>query len=59
MDRKSNVEFPTGLRQGEMRPLFFIGFAGGFELVNCRVSLIRRAIFQCVFTIWIERKQQG
>ena len=37
MDRKSNIEFPTGVRQGEMRPLFFIGLAGGLELMNCRV----------------------
>ena len=31
------VEFPSGIRQGEMPPLFVIGPAGGSELVNYRV----------------------
>ncbi|TIP48365.1 MAG: P-type conjugative transfer protein TrbG [Mesorhizobium sp.] len=35
---KVYIEFPTGIRQGEMPPLFVIGPAGGSELVNYRVS---------------------
>jgi type IV secretion system protein VirB9 len=34
---KVYIEFPTGVRQGEMPPLFVIGPAGGSELVNYRV----------------------
>jgi len=34
---KVYIEFPTGIRQGEMPPLFVIGPAGGSELVNYRV----------------------
>ncbi|KUM24465.1 conjugal transfer protein TrbG [Mesorhizobium loti] len=34
---KVYIEFPTGIRQGEMPPLFVIGPAGGTELVNYRV----------------------
>lgn len=36
--QKVYIEFPTGIRQGEMPPLFVIGPAGGTELVNYRVS---------------------
>ncbi|MGY3441276.1 P-type conjugative transfer protein TrbG [Bradyrhizobium sp. USDA 4473] len=32
------IEFPSGIRQGEMPPLFVIGPAGGSELVNYRVK---------------------
>jgi type IV secretion system protein VirB9 len=35
--QKVYIEFPTGIRQGEMPPLFIIGPAGGSELVNYRV----------------------
>jgi type IV secretion system protein VirB9 len=35
--RKVYIEFPTGIRQGEMPPLFVVGPAGGSELVNYRV----------------------
>ena len=35
---KVYIEFPSGIRQGEMPPLFVIGLAGGSELVNYRVS---------------------
>ena len=35
---KVYIEFPTGISQGEMPPLFVIGPAGGSELVNYRVS---------------------
>lgn len=35
---KVYIEFPSGIRQGEMPPLFVIGPAGGSELVNYRVS---------------------
>ena len=35
--QKVYIEFPTGIRQGEMPPLFVIGPAGGSELVNYRV----------------------
>jgi type IV secretion system protein TrbG len=34
---KVYIEFPSGIRQGEMPPLFVIGPAGGSELVNYRV----------------------
>ena len=34
---KVYIEFPSGIRQGEMPPLFVIGSAGGSELVNYRV----------------------
>lgn len=34
---KVYIEFPTGIRQGEMPPLFVIGPVGGSELVNYRV----------------------
>ena len=34
---KVYIAFPTGIRQGEMPPLFVIGPAGGSELVNYRV----------------------
>ncbi|UVK50421.1 P-type conjugative transfer protein TrbG [Mesorhizobium sp. AR02] len=34
---KVYIEFPTGIRQGEMPPLFVIGPAGASELVNYRV----------------------
>ena len=36
--QKVFIEFPTGIRQGEMPPLFVIGPAGGSELVNYRVN---------------------
>jgi len=36
--QKVYIEFPSGIRQGEMPPLFVIGPAGGSELVNYRVS---------------------
>jgi type IV secretion system protein VirB9 len=36
--RQVYVEFPAGIGQGEMPPLFAIGPAGGGELVNYRVS---------------------
>lgn len=32
------IEFPAGIAQGEMPPLFVVGPAGGGELVNYRVS---------------------
>jgi type IV secretion system protein VirB9 len=35
---KVYIEFPAGIGQGEMPPLFVIGPAGGGELVNYRVS---------------------
>lgn len=35
--QKVYIEFPPGIRQGEMPPLFVIGPAGGSELVNYRV----------------------
>jgi type IV secretion system protein VirB9 len=35
--QKVFIEFPSGIRQGEMPPLFVIGPAGGSELVNYRV----------------------
>jgi P-type conjugative transfer protein TrbG len=35
--KKVYIEFPSGIRQGEMPPLFVIGPAGGSELVNYRV----------------------
>jgi P-type conjugative transfer protein TrbG len=35
--QKVYIEFPSGIRQGEMPPLFVIGPAGGSELVNYRV----------------------
>ncbi|MBS3025081.1 P-type conjugative transfer protein TrbG [Acidiphilium multivorum] len=34
---KVYIEFPIGIRQGEMPPLFVIGPAGGSQLVNYRV----------------------
>ena len=36
--RQVFIEFPAGIGQGEMPPLFVIGPAGGGELVNYRVS---------------------
>jgi len=36
--QKVYIEFPPGISQGEMPPLFVIGPAGGSELVNYRVS---------------------
>ncbi len=36
--QKVYIEFPSGIRQGEMPPLFVIGPAGGSELVNYRVQ---------------------
>lgn len=36
--RQVFIEFPSGIGQGEMPPLFVIGPAGGGELVNYRVS---------------------
>ena len=35
---KVYIEFPSGIAQGEMPPLFVIGPAGGSELVNYRVN---------------------
>ena len=35
--RQVFVEFPRGIAQGEMPPLWVIGPEGGAELVNCRV----------------------
>lgn len=35
--QKVYIEFPSGISQGEMPPLFVIGPAGGSELVNYRV----------------------
>ncbi|MCK1634593.1 P-type conjugative transfer protein TrbG [Bradyrhizobium sp. 162] len=35
---KVYIEFPTGIVQGEMPPLFVIGPAGGSELVNYRAN---------------------
>ena len=35
---KVYIEFPAGIRQGEMPPLFVVGPAGGSELVNYRAS---------------------
>jgi type IV secretion system protein TrbG len=35
--QKVYIEFPSGIRQGEMPPLFVIGPSGGSELVNYRV----------------------
>jgi len=34
--RESPIEFPRGIAQGEMPPLFVIGPEGGAELVNYR-----------------------
>jgi type IV secretion system protein VirB9 len=34
---KVYIEFPTGIAQGDMPPLFIVGPAGGSELVNYRV----------------------
>jgi P-type conjugative transfer protein TrbG len=36
--QKVYIEFPSGIRQGEMPPLFVIGPAGGSELVNYRAK---------------------
>jgi type IV secretion system protein TrbG len=36
--QKVYIEFPTGIRQGEMPPLFVIGPSGSSELVNYRVN---------------------
>ncbi|WP_454885905.1 P-type conjugative transfer protein TrbG [Sphingomonas oryzagri] len=36
--RQVFIEFPAGIAQGDMPPLFVIGPAGGGELVNYRVS---------------------
>ena len=36
--QKVYIEFSSGIRQGEMPPLFVIGPAGGSELVNYRVD---------------------
>jgi P-type conjugative transfer protein TrbG len=36
--QKVYIEFPSGVRQGEMPPLFVIGPAGGSELVNYRAK---------------------
>ena len=36
--RKVYIEFPAGISQGEMPPLFVIGAAGNAELVNYRVQ---------------------
>jgi type IV secretion system protein VirB9 len=36
--QKVYIEFPKGIRQGEMPPLFVIGPAGGSELVNYRTN---------------------
>jgi type IV secretion system protein VirB9 len=35
--RKVFIEFPRGIAQGEMPPLWVIGAAGGAQLVNYRV----------------------
>ncbi len=35
--RKVYIEFPAGIGQGEMPPLFLIGAQGGTELVNYRI----------------------
>jgi type IV secretion system protein VirB9 len=35
--QKVYIEFPSGIGQGEMPPLFIVGPAGGSELVNYRV----------------------
>lgn len=35
--KKVYIEFPSGIAQGEMPPLFVVGPAGGSELVNYRV----------------------
>ena len=36
--QKVYIEFPSGIAQGEMPPLFVIGPAGGSELVNYRIK---------------------
>ena len=36
--RQVFIEFPTGISQGEMPPLWVIGAEGGAELVNYRVK---------------------
>jgi type IV secretion system protein VirB9 len=36
--RQAFIEFPAGIAQGEMPPLFVVGPAGGGELVNYRVQ---------------------
>jgi len=36
--KKVYIEFPSGIAQGEMPPLFVIGPAGGSELVNYRAN---------------------
>jgi NAD-dependent dihydropyrimidine dehydrogenase PreA subunit len=36
--RQVFIEFPTGIRRGEMPPLWVIGAEGGAELVNYRVE---------------------
>jgi len=36
--KKVYIEFPSGIAQGEMPPLFVIGPAGGSDLVNYRVN---------------------
>jgi type IV secretion system protein VirB9 len=36
--RQVFVEFPSGIRRGEMPPLWVIGAEGGAELVNYRVQ---------------------
>jgi len=36
--QKVYIEFPRGIKQGEMPPLFVIGPAGGSELVNYRAN---------------------
>ena len=36
--RQVFIEFPSGIRRGEMPPLWVIGAEGGAELVNYRVQ---------------------
>ena len=49
---KVYIEFPRGIRQGEMPPLFVVGPEGGAELVNYRARQItcRRSPVRCCRT---------
>ena len=44
------IEFPRGIRQGEMPPLFVLGPEGGAELVNYRAR--QNYCERCFGTLW-------
>ena len=56
--RQVFIEFPSGIGQGEMPPLWIIGSQGGAELVNYRVRrnyyIVDRLFALGVHRVWLD-----